>query len=637
MPAHKPIRRSQLISPFGIGSMVDFPKDESLMPAGIDAWPMAKQECRPDTGWLIREERLEARLGVTHFRMPPDHRDPDGGTQYPNQNVPFVRFPRWHYCHHCGGMEMLSPFSSTRERCRGRNYSQQSCAARPANRRPFLIPSRFVAVCNLGHIQDFPFMEWLHRNAPATQDCKLRLRAGRSSAGLSGISIECTCGQRRSFGDVFRFDDQNGGVLASIGVNCAGLRPWLGDMDQAGATCGQFLRVLQRGATNVYFPHVVSSIYLPLWAERVGSEVAAALEQPQVWKILSQSTVDGRVDPDRCKLVADMMGVDARELESAAQRKMEGKPMKPGTAAVEDEEGFRRSEYSAICDGKVGPQTELYVKIIDTEAYKPWIRGFFSRIRLVHKLRETRALTGFTRVLPPDGNLASARLQPIKLDASIDWLPAIKVYGEGVFLELAPSAIKQWLTAGSHVNERINSLILRYNNARAARQQPFRNITPKFMLLHTLAHLLINQLSYDCGYGSASLRERLYCEDADDSHPMQGILIYTASGDSEGSMGGLVRQGTPGRLEPTLIRALERAAWCSSDPVCIESNGQGSDSANLAACHGCCLLPETSCEEGNRLLDRALLVGTPERLQLGFFAGVLRAKSGDKRSGEEVQ
>jgi hypothetical protein len=167
--------------------------------------------------------------------------------------------------------------------------------------------------------------------------------------------------------------------------------------------------------------------------------------------------------------------------------------------------------------------------------------------------------------------------------------------------------------------DRIAPLVSRYNAARAARQQPFRNVLAKFVLMHTLAHVIINQLSFDCGYGSASLRERLYCDFTDQSRAMQGILIYTASGDSEGTMGGLVRQAKAGRLETTVRRALDHAAWCSSDPVCIESQGQGSDSANLAACHGCCLVPETSCEEGNRLLDRALLVGTPDNPGLGFF------------------
>ena len=623
MPAHKPIRRSQLISPFGIGAMVDFPKDESLMPAGLDAWPCAKEECPPESGWLIREERLEARLNVSHFRLPPDHREPDGGAPFANQNVPFLRFPHWHYCHHCGGMEQLSAFSSTRERCRGRPYAQQSCANRPPNRKPFLIPVRFIAACDLGHIQDFPFMEWVHRDTPAGPECKLRMRAGRSSAGLSGITLECSCGQKRSLGDVFRFDEKEGGPLSKLGCHCKGLRPWLGETETGTIPCGHHLRVLQRGASNVYFPQVVSSIYLPLWAEHASADVIAVLEQAHVWALLSQGTVNGRIDTMRCQMVAGMAGVDAKELEAAAQLKLEGKPPSGSSGATGDEEAFRRSEYQAICEGKVGPQTELYVECAKLHDYDSAAAQFFSKIRLVHKLRETRALASFTRILPPDGNLASPRLQPLKLDAHIDWLPATKVYGEGIFLELDSVRLDDWIAAEPSVLRRIAPLTAHYNAARAARQQPHRNITAKFLLLHTLAHVLINQLSFDCGYGSASLRERLYCDFTDPSKPMHGFLIYTASGDSEGTMGGLVRQGKPGRLGATLRRALEHAAWCSSDPVCIESKGQGSDSANLAACHGCCLLPETSCEEGNRLLDRALLVGTPENPGLGFFGSLL--------------
>jgi hypothetical protein len=625
MPAFKPIRRSQLISPFGIGAMVDFPKDESLMPAGLDAWPRAKEECPPESGWLIREERLEARLSkpgqpVTHFRMPPDHREPDGGAQFANQNVPFVRFPRWQYCHHCGGMELVSLFSSTRQRCSGRPYEQQSCAKKAPNRRPFLIPVRFLAVCDLGHIQDFPFMEWVHRDTPAGPDCKLRLRAGRSSAGLSGITVECSCKQRRSLGDVFRFDEKTGGPLSTqINCVCRGLRPWLGDMDAGSTPCGHHLRVLQRGASNVYFSHIVSSIYLPLWAEEISGDIAAVLEQPHIWSLFQQRTEGGNIDPIVCQTVAGMTGVDAAKLKIAAERKLQGGAAARDSSATGDEEDFRRSEYQAICDGKVGPQSELFVECARLADYEPDVAKFFSRIRLVHKLRETRALVGFTRILPPDGNLSSNRLQTLKLDQQIDWLPAIKVYGEGIFLEANSDELAKWEATVPGLRPEFRQLVAHYNAARAARLQPNRNITAKFMLLHTLAHVLINQLSFDCGYGSASLRERLYCDFSDPSRPMQGILIYTASGDSEGTMGGLVRQGKPGRLEATLRRALQHAAWCSSDPVCIESKGQGSDNSNLAACHGCCLLPETSCEEGNRLLDRALLVGTPEHPTLGFF------------------
>jgi hypothetical protein len=649
MPAFKPIRRSQLISPFGIGAMVDFPKDESLMPAGLDAWPNAKEEC--ESSWLIREERLEVRLSspgqpITHFRMPPDFRE-EGGTNIAYKSVPFVRFPFWHSCPTCGIMRSLGVFEaglkgggaakchgesvtafekveSEKEKASGEKKLHVMCKNRyDKGRSSRLIPVRFVAVCDAGHVQDFPFMEWVHRDSSAKPDCKLRLRQGRSSAGLSGITIECSCGQKRSLGDVFRFSDNEkvGGPLSTqIGYRCKGSRPWFGN---ASCGCDKHLRVLQRGASNVYFSHVVSSIYLPLWAEEVSGEISAVLEQSHIWAQLQQRTVGGKIDPNVCQIVAGMTGVDEIKLKNAAERKLQGSTMSRASSATGDEEDFRRSEYQAICDGKVGPQSELYVECAKLKDYEPEVAKFFSRIHLVHKLRETRALAGFTRILPPDGNLGSDRLQGLKLDQQIDWLPAIKVYGEGIFLEVNADEITKWAATVPGLRPEFVRLVARYNTARTARLQPNRNITAKFMLLHTLAHVLINQLSFDCGYGSASLRERLYCDFNDLSRPMHGFLIYTASGDSEGTMGGLVRQGKPGRLETTLLRALKHAAWCSSDPVCIESKGQGSDSANLAACHGCCLLPETSCEEGNRLLDRALLIGTPQHPSLGFFSELL--------------
>jgi len=624
MPAYRPIRRSQLISPFGIGAMVDFPRDESLMPAGLDAWPSAKQACPTESGWLVREERLEARLGVTHLRLPPDHRDADRGVSCANMDVPFVRFPRWCYCHHCGGMEFLSIFSGTRQRCAGRQYPQQSCYGRSEKRRPFLIPVRFVAVCQKGHIQDFPFMEWVHRGKPFDYEThKLRMRAGRSSAGLSGIKIECSCNEIQSLGNAFEFDKaQNRGPLSGDEVRtfCNGLRPWLGEADSAATPCGEHLRVVQRGASNVYFPHVVSAIYLPLWAEQADRDVIRALEDPPTWAMLSQGTVNGQIDPMRCEVIAGALRLDAAKLHVAAQRKLNS-----GVAAAtendgNDEEDFRRSEYKALCEGRGDQRSDLYVEMAPLADYQEEIARFFSRICLVHKLRETRALAGFTRLVPPDGGLTSERLQKLKLDeTNIDWLPAIKVYGEGIFLELDISVINQWFHDQPEIAGRIRPLVRRYNAARTVRGQPQRNISAKFLLLHTLAHVLINQLSFDCGYGSASLRERLYCDFRDAKKPMQGLLIYTASGDSEGTMGGLVRQGKPGRLESTLQRAVNHAAWCSSDPVCIETTGQGADNSNLAACHGCALLPETSCEEGNRILDRGMLVGTPKNPRLGFF------------------
>jgi hypothetical protein len=183
--------------------------------------------------------------------------------------------------------------------------------------------------------------------------------------------------------------------------------------------------------------------------------------------------------------------------------------------------------------------------------------------------------------------------------------------------------MNNWIGRTPIVNQCIDQLDRRYNQRRADQGQLSRPISPQFVLLHTFAHVVINQLAYECGYGSASLRERLYCDLADPSNPMCGVLIYTPSGDSEGSMGGLVRQAEAGLFENIITRAMRNASGVSSDPVCVESTGQGSDNFNLAACHSCCLLPETSCEEGNRLLDRALLVRKPGEPEIGFFSALL--------------
>jgi len=616
MPAQTPIRRSQLITPFGGGAVIDFPRDESLMVGGLDAWHCAKQSCPPEL--LIEEERLQARLGVRGLRLPVDHKDPGTGVKGANLDIPALRFPGWHYCHRCGAMEKLTLFSSAR-RCPGRPYPGMTCSQKPERSRPFLIPVRIVAVCDSGHIEDFPFLDWVHRNKPSTATCQLRFLAGRSSSLLTGIKISCSCGETKTLAGIFDFDQQAGGALQRIGYSCRGGQPWLGRTEAQGSLCGLPLRVLQRGASNVYFPYVVSSIYLPLWAEQASRDIIESLERPEIWDALTSGLIDGKkIDPVRCDVIAKMWNLNANDLLAVAQKKLDGIETKP----VQSEEEYRRQEYSALLAPRGGPNTDLFVEIIRDADLGSTLGKYFSKIALVQKLRETRALAGFSRVLPPDPEGAVNRIQPLRFDQRIDWLPATVVRGEGIFLELDKEAIEDWLkTSGSP--QRALRLSQNFNQRRVSRGQSARRVTSVFALLHALAHSLINQLSFDCGYGSASLRERIYCNINPESGGMHGILIYTASGDSEGTMGGLVRQGEPQRLLGTLSAALRKAQWCSSDPICIETLGQGTDNANLAACHGCLLISETSCEEGNRLLDRAMLVGKPKEPEMGFFSSML--------------
>ena len=617
MPNLRPIRRGQLISPFGVGALVDFRGDESLMTAGLDEWPFARDECPRD--WLVREERLQARLDVTHFRLPPDYREPGRDIQHPNQHIPFVRFPLWHYCPRRGAMEQLPLFGS-RPKCPCR--PGLDCESLPDWKRPRLIPNRFIAVCPKGHIEDFPFMEWIHREGNWDQTHKLRLLPGRSSASLSGIKVQCSCGKAKSMTGTFNFDAETGGALHRIGYDCSGGTPWLGVEGQRGQ-CGEYLRVVQRGASNIYFPLTVSSIYLPLWGEDTGRTINKILDDPKVWNTLTAGLDDGRyIQAVRCEMAAGIYQVDPEELREAAQRKLDG-TAGLGRTGIRSEEEFRRQEYEALRTGRGGNTTDLMVEVRDAAPYGPDLAEFLNNVCLVRKLRETRVLVGFSRLLPVE-DPSSAELLPISENADLSWLPATVVHGEGIFFDFNPRELRVW-AQNPKVKARVLSLKERYNQRRLERGLKETEITAKYVLLHTFAHALIGQLSFDCGYGSASLRERIYCESDDPDQPMQGVLVYTASGDSEGTLGGLVRQGEPEHMTTVVERAIYHARWCSSDPVCIESVGQGSDNANLAACHGCVLLPETSCETGNRLLDRGLIVGTASDPDIGFFSHLPRA------------
>jgi hypothetical protein len=240
---------------------------------------------------------------------------------------------------------------------------------------------------------------------------------------------------------------------------------------------------------------------------------------------------------------------------------------------------------------------------------------------LVKRLREVRALESFTRLLPPSPADARERRSPLSAERT-GWLPGIEVTGEGIFLHLREDDLRLWEERPA-VRERAASLNDYYRRSFLEREKdPDRVITARLVLVHTLAHVLINEWSLECGYPSSSLRERLYV-----SADMAGLLVYTATSDSAGSLGGLIAQAEEGRLDDTLLQALARSAWCSSDPLCIEADASGVDSLNLAACHACLLLPEVCCEERNLLLDRGLLVGVPEAAEIGYFRQLLKSNT----------
>ncbi|WP_432291457.1 DrmB family protein [Olsenella uli] len=577
------VRKSQVISPWGIGAIVPFPKNRSMMIAGLDMWDYGGDE----DSYLIDDERLAKYIGVKQLREPPVETREGART---GLSLPAVLFPLWHYCPRCGRMKLLKSGSDD-QFCTG-------TAAKPHSEER-MIPERFVAICPHGHIQDFPIMEWVHGGEDpddAIQHEITRSTVG-SSTTLAAVKYKCSCGASRNMMGATR-----DGALADVGVYCQGNRPWLGKNHE---DCNQQLKVVQAGGSNVWFPIVKSSIWIP----PMGGD-AYLQHGIERYRVILESAIDaeGQLDSGAAEAVAKSLSIDVATLKkewALYKAKIDGVDNDESMT----EEDYRSDEYRALCSERGSDKSSFSCRKMPIGDYGQDFDRYFTGITLVRKLQETRAFVGFSRVEPNVS--ASCRETLGQLSVSgLSWAPAIKVFGEGIFFQFNASRMRDW-SSNKIVMERALKLTQSYNKAALRWGRPEISVRPEYVLIHTFAHLIINRLSFDCGYGSSSIRERIYCDlssTTDKPHDMLGLLIYTASGDSEGSLGGLVRMGEPGHLEGVVWRALEDAMWCSSDPVCSQSEGQGPDSCNLAACHNCALLPETCCENGNRLLDRLMVV-----------------------------
>lgn len=591
-----PVRLSQLISTWGVGQMIPFPEGDSLMICGLDAWEVVCYK-NLEIGYKefeIHDTRLAARLGVAHFRKPPDFREKHVGITNTNIRIPVVRFPRWHYCPNCGLMEKLSLYAKDLEWC-------QRCRSGKRFQKLKLIPIYFVAVCEDGHIEDFPFYEWVHHGQVITDHCRLSLQTGPV------INVNCSCGAKASMSNMYQ-----DGALKSI-KTCSGERPWLGQIESKANGCGRDLKVVQVGASNAYFPLVASSLFLPRYESAASEEVMRIITKK--WDFIDKYWKNGNGSTLPFESLEAEYGIPKDEFKRAAQDYLHNY----SNYGNLNEEEYRYQEYQAIIHLEGGVTDEFFAKEIPIEKYDHIISQYFSRVICIHKLRETRAFFGFSRVLPQDGKEPSEYKKDLMINHAIEWLPAFENRGEGIFIEFREKNLNYWFDR-KDVQIRFKKIFANFNAERERRKLPILTFDARYVLLHTFAHILIRQLSFVCGYNASSIRERIYCSKDLQHNRMSGILIYTASSDTEGSLGGLVHQGRPSNLELIILSVLQSASWCSADPICIESQGQGVDGSNLGACHNCALLPETSCEKGNRLLDRGMMMGFSNSSESGYFS-----------------
>ena len=629
------IRRAQLVAPFGVGAMSVLVDGTSIITAGLDHWYEADD---PDRLEEYREHdwRLEARLRVKEFRLPPDYRRGKRGSDNLNGEltVPVLRFPRWHFCIYCKRLEKSVLSMTQAVFCQDKSHEAKGT-------RPRMSQVPFVVICTAGHLDDFPFDKWVHRSHKPSCNGQLRLKS-TGGDGLEGQRVVCDhCKAERSLRGITETVPGKEGDRTVLSHSlsspddpylCVGARPWLSDH---GRICGLPVRGALRAAGNVYFPKVESSIYLPRKEGPIsdemrelmrnteirsamrslhrflGAEIGAAIlrrELISLLEVVSPACLTPISDEELIAGYHDMLAGGEGETGLAEE---------PDTELLTGDDEWRYPEFRCI------RETPNDDRLAATDpGVHPDLDSYLERVRSVDVLRETRALRGFTRVrddvLKLSAGKALLRREPLPF--SEDWLPAYVVKGEGIYLELDPARLTTW-EGRPEVQARAQRIADQYGKLAARRGSQDRGLPPRFLLLHTLGHLLVNELIFTCGYSSASLRERLYVS-TDAEREMAGLLIYTAAGDSEGTMGGLVRMARPANLRAVFASAISNARWCSSDPVCMEAGekGQGPDSCNLAACHGCALLPEPSCEEFNRFLDRGLVIGTFDDPTLGYFS-----------------
>ena len=591
--AHGQVRRGQVITTYGPGALIDLPRHSAIV-GGLETWPK--------TGDL--EEVLEPRLarklemmtGVTTpglFAPPADSSDP----RETPLGIGVWRFPEWF---------VVQEAASGDDRERSRRLVHRK-ALDPKGRFEGrqVVATRFVRACSKGHVDDIEWYRFTHQEPDNTCRRQLWLDERGTSGDLADLVVRCECGKSRGLYEASAKE------MNPLGT-CRGARPWLGRGQNE--DCKEWSRLLIRTASNAYFPQVVSVLSLPDRGTAVETTVRELWEDLQI----VEDARDLSVLQKKPKITQALASFSDDEVLDAIRA------IKGGRAS---ERPVKQVELEAILAAPEGygddvpVDANFHARRLPARAWRcsERFQGVEAVIQL-HRLREVLALIGFTRfeaVTPDIDGEYETDVERAEIAQEPQWFPAVENRGEGIFLQLRSDAVTAWLERPA-VAQRLDGLREGHRHWTESRKSKRGFPGGPYVLLHSLSHLLIQSLAMRCGYPASSIRERIY---ADPSTERYGILLYTGSPDAEGTLGGLVQQVR--HMEDHLLQALRTGALCSNDPICSQhSPGTSMEQRWLhgAACHGCALVAETSCEMRNDYLDRALVVpvlGVPDAAFFG--------------------
>ena len=607
------VRPSQLIWTYGPGALIDMP-NLSVITMGLDSWDTA--QCPPvEEARLLAVVRRVLGQQVERLRLAPFQRD-DGGGIVPNEEkigVPVRPFPRWLRCVKCG---LLAEYDSGLFKIEENSYRPEQTHFVHANcekgKNADAVPARFLLACRKGHLDDFPWHWFVHGGR---SKCKGTLRFFERGASLQteNLWVKCSdCDVARSL--VHAFGREAKENLPA----CRGRHPHL---DACEPDCTEQPQTVLLGATNGWFPITLSVLSIPLEKNQLPQLVLDGWED--FHDVTSEAETKGVV-----KTLAkrgSLPGIerygpaevwDAIQAKQAANCVTEGKDA--DNAFVTDND-IKTPEWKVLTSPNPPADWPQFMSRAVSVPGK--YEAFLDSVLLLERMREVNALIGYTRVEPPERSTDTSERPPMAAlcKGRPEWVLANEVHGEGIFIRFQEAAVAKWAALASVLkrDERLESGHCDWRNAR--RLDPNRGYPGiRYTMLHTFAHLLIRELALECGYRAASIRERIYAS-ADPKSPMAGVLLYTMAADSDGTLGGLVELGKPENLERLVERALQRTTVCSSDPLCSEHDPSEDRSLHAASCHACAFVSETSCEYGNRYLDRALLVSTFACHDAAFF------------------
>ncbi|WP_280618578.1 DUF1998 domain-containing protein [Heyndrickxia oleronia] len=616
------MRRSKLVGTEGPGSLVISPEGETAVVGALDLWfrDSKGDKAKNIEEFAVNEPRLKSILKVDKFYTPPEFRKISRNSMevIPNSGlvIPLMRFPRWHYCSSCKSLRELELDQTSVyldcPKCKTKRYYKQ-------------VP--FVVVCEHGHLSDFPWGKWVHGDEDTTCQGNLRIRMSGGTT-LDSWRVECEgCTKSRGLqGVTSSFDGEKktsvlGDTLSKIGsqkYTCEGERPWCGEEKEE---CSAAPVAILRNSISVYMAKKISALAIPgNYSENVDL-IVSKIKSPAKYLLRTNLAFLEDIEKKtqfirtnlRFELKEEITDQDIQEalmyLEAGEEFEYTDEELEKPSLVIKQKEFEKLTSVVNSKELKVEP--EWFYKDSE-ENDKNYYKPYLERISRVLKLKETTALYGFDRKDYKNTNDYSSYYPSLYKDynsAFEKWLPVNEVFGEGIFLQLNSKKVEEWESTQEvqkyfqHYLQRVVHIEHRDDTI----------LKPSNIMLHTLSHFLIDELANVCGYNRASIRERLYLDEG-----QTGVLIYISAGDSEGTLGGLVRLGLKEKFFHVLDKAKNNAEWCSSDPVCTElgkMQGQGVNHLNGAACYNCSYIPETSCEYWNLYLDRSLLIDK----KIGYF------------------